>query len=656
MGDLVDAFANYQVIPGISFVGSVLYGTNAWGGGLVTIDVTSGRVDVLFENEPLAPGGGFAADATGANVYYMTLNFEPIYSVNVTTGVFTPGPTLQGSGGNFDRIPGATFHNGSLYAIESSPGPGDRQLVVIDVSTGAITPTGNVYTNSAFNAIASPTREAPLCEGVVCEDDGNECTSDACDPATGTCDYPPVQDGTGCTGGICLNGDCEVLCDVANVCQCSEFGIRAAIRAGGNDPYTFDCARPTTVVTKATIDIDNNVTLDGEGNLTVDGNTMHRVFSVANGVTAELRGVIITGGASQVGFGGGILNEGVLTLTNSRVSNNSAFEFGGGILNVGELALTSSTVSGNNAGFDGGGVENYGEVTLTNSTVSNNSASELGGGIDNWEGMLTLTSSTVSGNSAFYGGGILNAVGTATVTNSTVSGNNAYEGGGIASDGTVTLTNSTVSENSASYAGGGIENYGELTLTNSTVSENSASYAGGGILNTFGSASVTNSTVSGNLADEGGGIANDGTLALTNSTVANNSAALGGGISNLGTLTLMNTLVDGDCAAATTTSLGYNIESPSNTCGLDPGGTDLVNVPDPMLGPLQNNGGPTMTHKPGSGSVAIDRIPQADCGVSTDQRDQPRPETGGSMCDVGSVEVQSGGTGGTGGTGGAGGA
>jgi hypothetical protein len=65
-----------------------------------------------------------------------------------------------------------------------------------------------------------------------------------------------------------------------------------------------------------------------------------------------------------------------------------------------------------------------------------------------------------------------------------------------------------------------------------------------------------------------------------------------------------------------------------------------------------------MTHKPGdggfgSGSVAIDWIPEADCGVSTDQRGQPRPETGGSMCDVGSVEVQ-GGTGGTGGTGGAG--
>ena len=223
--------------------------------------------------------------------------------------------------------------------------------------------------------------EAPLCEGVVCEDDGKECTNDVCNAATGTCDYPPVRDGTECTDGICLNGVCEVLC-AANVCQCSELGIRAAINAGGNDPYTFDCDGPrTVVVTNAEIEIDNDVILDGEGNLRVDGNATHRVFSVAIGIAAELRGVIITGGAPQDGVGGGvynagvlaltnstvsgndagvaggILNEGVLTLTNSTVSNNSAFEFGGGILNVGELALTNSTVSGNDAGVDGGGIE-----------------------------------------------------------------------------------------------------------------------------------------------------------------------------------------------------------------------------------------------------------------------------------------------------------
>ena len=55
---------------------------------------------------------------------------------------------------------------------------------------------------------------------------------------------------------------------------------------------------------------------------------------------------------------------------------------------------------------------------------------------------------------------------------------------------------------------------------------------------------------------------------------------------------------------------------------------------------LADNGGPTMTHKPGAGSVAIDAIPGDACDLTEDQRSQPRPETGGTMCDVGSVEVQ----------------
>lgn len=85
--------------------------------------------------------------------------------------------------------------------------------------------------------------------------------------------------------------------------------------------------------------------------------------------------------------------------------------------------------------------------------------------------------------------------------------------------------------------------------------------------------------------------------------------------------------------------------SPGDTCGFDQA-TDQVDVTavELNLGPLQNNGGPTDTKEPGggggSGSFAIDQIPQADCRVSTDQRGEPRPETGGTMCDVGAFEVQ----------------
>jgi hypothetical protein len=86
---------------------------------------------------------------------------------------------------------------------------------------------------------------------------------------------------------------------------------------------------------------------------------------------------------------------------------------------------------------------------------------------------------------------------------------------------------------------------------------------------------------------------------------------------------------------------GGTIESPGNTCGfVQP--TDLVNVSaeDLKLGPLQDNGGPTWTHALGAGSVAIDQIPEEDCTLTTDQRGEPRPETGGTLCDVGAFEVQ----------------
>ena len=94
-------------------------------------------------------------------------------------------------------------------------------------------------------------------------------------------------------------------------------------------------------------------------------------------------------------------------------------------------------------------------------------------------------------------------------------------------------------------------------------------------------------------------------------------------------------------------SLGHNIESPGNTCGFDQA-TDQVSITAEQLalGPLADNGGPTMTHALLPGSFAIDQIPAVDCGdaagapLTTDQRGEPRPETGDSMCDVGAFEVQ----------------
>ena len=183
-----------------------------------------------------------------------------------------------------------------------------------------------------------------------------------------------------------------------------------------------------------------------------------------------------------------------------------------------------------------------------------------------------------------------------------------------------------------------------VTVTGGFAEGDFPDNSGGGIyISNTGTLTLTNGTVSGNtVGRDGGGIYNSGTLTLTNGTVSGNTAIDEGyGIYNEGTVTLTNTLMDDPCAVNSPTSLGGNLESPGNTCGLNRT-TDQVNVSadDLKLGPLAANGGDTMTHALGAGSVAIDHIPAVDCEVDEDQRGQPRPETGGSMCDVGAFEVQ----------------
>ncbi len=128
--------------------------------------------------------------------------------------------------------------------------------------------------------------------------------------------------------------------------------------------------------------------------------------------------------------GNGIIAKGSLVLVNSRASGN----LGSGIVSGTYVALFDSTVSGNYGGIAGGGISGQkGVIKLSNSTLSGNSASH-GGGI--WsQGDITLTNSTLAGNSASYdGGGIYVEGGSVTLTNSTISANGAVtSGGGIQS-------------------------------------------------------------------------------------------------------------------------------------------------------------------------------------------------------------------------------
>jgi hypothetical protein len=160
---------------------------------------------------------------------------------------------------------------------------------------------------------------------------------------------------------------------------------------------------------------------------------------------------------------------------------------------------------------------------------------------------------------------------------------------------------------------------------------------------------MVNSTVSGNIDPPHPGVDTyqvhlaGGTLEMINSTVvAPEPATLGFNIFVAAGASLVstNSIIESGCSViGSVVSGGWNIETPGDSCGLsDP--TDLVNVTTLQLklGPLQDNGGPTETHALLPGSVAIDVIPADMCEVDEDQRGEPRP--GGTMCDVGSFEVQ----------------
>jgi hypothetical protein len=405
-------------------------------------------------------------------------------------------------------------------------------------------------------------------------------------------------------------------------------GSLRQVLADAHDGDTITFAVTGTIgLTSGELMIDKSVTINGpvSDNVTVAGNHATRVFHVSGNVTVTISDLTITNGVSD--NGGGIYNDG---------GNGSA-----------TLTIIHSTITGNGAGGSnaaGGGICNSGDATLTiiNSTISGNlaiGAFELAGGGGGIAGGGTILNSTISGNhAALHGGGIS---GGGTITNCTIRNNSAGggqnnrpgRGGGIEGGGTI--TNCTISGNSVfgnpfkgPGVGGGIYSLG-ATLINCTLSDNAVAYG------------------------DGGAIHNARALTLQNNTFSHNSATQGGGIynSNLGSIGIGSTILDGGGAVGenifnqggTITSVGYNLSSDDGG-GYLTGPGDQINT-DPLLGPLQDNGGPTFTHELIPGSPAIDMgDPKFTPPPFYDQRGPDFYRVRNGRIDIGSFEVQAGST------------
>jgi CSLREA domain-containing protein len=366
----------------------------------------------------------------------------------------------------------------------------------------------------------------------------------------------------------------------------------------------------------------------GDGHCDTDGN-------LANGDQCTLRAAIeetnAAPGDDTVSFN--LPASSIITLNTALPDLNSVTVVGPG--------ANSLTVQRNTAG----GTPEFRILTVKNDNTLNLSGLTVANG-------KTLGATFPAGS----GGGILNNTGSLNVSDCVVTGNSALAGGGIRSMGTATIKNTTVSNNAANNLGGGISNSassqqsGVLTLSNSTISNNNSPDGGG--INNAGTFTILNSTISTNNASSGGGINSFNPMTLNNVTITgNNATTQGGGIYSpgIGAMTLNNSIIYANTSPTGPDISGANISADydivGNTSGWSFGSVNhnLLGI-NPLLGPLANNGGPTMTHALLAGSPAIDA---GNSGLTTDQRGQPRPvddlnlpnAAGGNASDIGAYET-----------------
>jgi hypothetical protein len=355
-----------------------------------------------------------------------------------------------------------------------------------------------------------------------------------------------------------------------------------------------------TVIVRGGYSIADWNTSDPVGQPTVlDAQGGGRVAYITGGgaVTVTLENMTIQGGSMLDSNGGGIYAEGVqLVLSNTIVRDN---------LTTGYFSVST--------GYGGGiFITNTGSVQIYGGQIVNN-IGQYGGGLAIWEGSGIIKGSLVQSNTADYGGGLRNRLGPLTIMSTTLSGNQAvgfennWGGGGIRNTGVITVVNSTFSGNETANGGGAIDqdtidpNPAGAVLINSTIVSNTAT----------------------GITETSGIFVEAGPVVVQNSIVAYNDGT-------------HNVYV----GSGTFTSQGYNLTN-SGTGTVFDQTTDITDT-NPLLGPLQNNGGSTWTHALLSGSPAINRIPNGTNGCGTtilaDQRGVARPQN--SACDVGAYEVE----------------
>jgi hypothetical protein len=465
------------------------------------------------------------------------------------------------------------------------------------------------------------------------------------------------------------------------------------------DSVTIQGPGPATLAIDAAgaSQIFNVVTTDPTASVSITGLTMQNGNSpggggavFASGGNLTLTNDVIQNNTAKYGGGVALRGESSVTISDTTITGNSAFGNGGGIAvkyGIGPVTLTNVTINGKNtAGFGGGGIYAGvycgGSLTISSSVISGNNVggavggppvSPIGGGIAVYNRLgppaVVGLVSKAKASSVHGAPGRRSAPAPCpvdvSVTDSTVSDNvvipnsttygglYAGYGGGIAVDNQINLnvTRTTISGNTGGYTGGGIaaQGYSVATINNSTIVNNKALYDGGGISLETSVGHITDTTISGNSltgvnADTGAGIsvtanyyASLQASDMSNSIVAGNTTTAPANV-YYGTDIYVYSESKNVALTVSFTDVGNPGTTPQWTDG---GGNIFV---DPLLGPLQDNGGPTqgnggtfptLTELPGP--PVIDKGSNALVVGATDQRGFQRIQ--GAAVDMGAVET-----------------
>ena len=291
--------------------------------------------------------------------------------------------------------------------------------------------------------------------------------------------------------------------------------------------------------------INKNIRIDGKGH-TIDAKNLGRIFSIGEGFAVTLTNATLINGKAVEG--GAIYNDGSLTLSDVKLSDNAADSYGGAVFNNGELVVSDSV-------FDSNDIVNRGSASV-----------DYGGAaIYNWyDGILTVSGSNFTNNIKNYKNGdrlvgAVATIGDATISDSYFVNNAGRWGGAITTSGaliagddvnTLTVSGSTFKENGGLY-GAGIFVWGsDFTVSDCVFDKNTASGKGNMTPNNNNGAAIevtdTNKAIAGiitgsnftnNKAQYGGAIdICEGNIKITDSEFVNNSADVEGGAIDISTV------------------------------------------------------------------------------------------------------------------------